>query len=101
MRKIILIALAALAFISCEKEVEVDLPETEAKLVVEGVIEQGQPPIVLLTKSQSYFAPTDLGSIANIFVKDAVITVNDGTTTVTLSDVTGVIGWATATTGTG
>ena len=86
MRKIILIALAALAFISCEKEVEVDLPETEAKLVVEGVIEQGQPPIVLLTKSQSYFAPTDLGSIANIFVKDAVITVNDGTTTVTLSE---------------
>lgn len=84
MRKIILIALAALAFISCEKEVEVDLPETEAKLVVEGVIEQGKPPLVLLTRTQSYFAPTDLNSIANIFVKGASITISDGTNTVSL-----------------
>jgi len=84
---IILPALAALTLISCEKEVEVDLPETEAKLVVEGTIEQGQPPIVILTRTQSYFAPTDLNSIASIFVKDAVITVSDGTSTVTLLEI--------------
>lgn len=87
MRKIILIALAALAFISCEKEIVVDLPETEAKLVVEGTIEQGQPPIVLLTRTQSYFAPTDLGAIASTFVTGAQITVNDGSTTVTLQEI--------------
>ena len=86
MRKIILIALAALAFISCEKEVEVDLPETEAKLVVEGVIEQGQRPLVILTRSQSYFAPTDLNSIAGIFVSGATVTVNDGFTTYDLPE---------------
>ena len=86
MRKIILIALAALAFISCEKEVDVDLPETEPKLVVEGVIENGQPPIVILTRTQSYFAPTSLSSIAGIFVKGAVITVSDGSTTATLQE---------------
>ncbi len=74
-----LLTASALVLISCEKEVEVDLPETEAKLVVEGTIEQGQPPIVILTRTQSYFAPTDLNSIAGIFVKDAVITVSDGT----------------------
>jgi len=87
MRKTIIAALAALAFISCEKEVEVDLPETEPKLVVEGTIENGQPPIVILTRTQSYFAPTDLNSIASIFVKDAVITVSDGTTTVELLEI--------------
>lgn len=86
MRKIILIALAALAFISCEKEVDVDLPETDPKLVVEGVIENGLPPIVILTRTQSYFAPTSLSSIAGIFVKDAVITVSDGSNTVTLQE---------------
>lgn len=86
MRKIILLALAALAFISCEKEVDVDLPETDPKLVVEGVIENGLPPIVILTRTQSYFAPTSLSSIAGIFVKDAVITVSDGSNTVTLQE---------------
>jgi hypothetical protein len=86
-RKIIITALVALAFISCEKEVVVDLPITEAKLVVEGTIEKGQPPIVLLTRTQSYFAPTDLNSIASIFVTGAEITVNDGTSTVTLQEI--------------
>jgi hypothetical protein len=87
MHKYVLLLASALVLISCEKEVEVDLPETEAKLVVEGTIEQGQPPIVILTRTQSYFAPTDLNSIASIFVKDAVITVSDGTTTVTLLEI--------------
>ena len=82
--KIILPALAALTLISCEKEVVVDLPETEAKLVVEGTIENGQRPLVILTRTQSYFAPTDLNSIADIFVKNAVITVSDGNSTMTL-----------------
>lgn len=84
MRKIILLALAALAFISCEKEVDVDLPETDPKLVVEGVIENGQRPLVILTKTQNYFASTDINSIASIFVRDAVITVSDGINTWTL-----------------
>jgi hypothetical protein len=84
MHKYILLLASALVLISCEKEVEVDLPETEAKLVVEGTIEQGKPPLVLLTRTQSYFAPTDLNSIANIFVKGASITVSDGTSTVSL-----------------
>jgi Domain of unknown function (DUF4249) len=86
-RKIILPALAALTLLSCEKEVVVDLPATEPKLVVEGTIEKGQPPIVLLTRTQSYFAPTDLNSIASIFVSGAHITVNDGTNTVTLQEI--------------
>ncbi len=84
---IILPALAALTLISCEKEVEVDLPETEPKLVVEGTIENGKPPIVILTRTQSYFAPTDLNSIAGIFVRGATITVNDGFGTDTLEEI--------------
>lgn len=73
--------MAATVLLSCEKEVDVDLPETGPKLVVEGVIENGQRPLVILTKTQSYFAATDINSISSIFVRDAVITVSDGMNT--------------------
>ncbi len=84
-----LLAIVALAvlFVSCTKDITVDLPTTEAKLVVEGTIETGGPPIVILTVTQSYFDPTSLESIASIFVKNAVITVSDGSTTVTLDQI--------------
>lgn len=65
---------------SCEKEITVDLPVTEPKVVVEGTIETGQPPIVILTRTQSYFASTSITSIASIFIQDAVVTVDDGST---------------------
>lgn len=70
----------ALLLAACEKEITVDLPETEPKVVVEGTIETGQPPIVILTRTQSYFAPTSVSSIASIFIQDALVTVDDGTT---------------------
>jgi hypothetical protein len=76
-----------LLFTACEKEIVVDLPETEARLVVEGTIEAGSPPLVILTTTQSYFAPTDLNSLAGIFVKGAVVVVSDGITVDTLDQV--------------
>ncbi|MBL8000929.1 MAG: DUF4249 domain-containing protein [Flavobacteriales bacterium] len=86
-RTLPLLAALAVLLSSCEKEITVDLPETEPKLVVEGTIEVGGPPIVILTRTQSYFAPTDLNSIAAIFVKGAVVVVSDGITTDTLDQV--------------
>ncbi|MBK9177586.1 MAG: DUF4249 domain-containing protein [Flavobacteriales bacterium] len=73
-------ALSGLLLSGCEKEITVDLPETKAKVVVEGTIESGQPPIVILTRTQSYFAPTSLSAIASIFIQDALVTVDDGVT---------------------
>lgn len=70
----------ALLLAACEKEITVDLPVTEPKVVVEGTIETGQPPIVILTRTQSYFASTSISSIASIFIQDAIVTVDDGTT---------------------
>lgn len=78
------IAIALLALTGCEKEVEVELPEGEVKLVVEGTIEPGQPPLVILTRTQGFFAPTDINSIADIFVKDATVTVTHGSVVDTL-----------------
>ncbi len=67
-----------LLFTGCTKDITVDLPETEPKVVVEGTIETGGPPLVILTRTQSFFAPTSVASIAASFISDAVVTVNDG-----------------------
>ncbi|MFT3886049.1 MAG: DUF4249 domain-containing protein [Flavobacteriales bacterium] len=71
---------AALLFSACEKEITVDLPDTPERLVVEGSIEPGLPPLVILTRTQGYFAPTDLRSLAAMFVRGATVVVTDNTT---------------------
>jgi len=35
-------------FTACEKDITVDLPESEEQIVVEGYITPGAPPIVLI-----------------------------------------------------
>ncbi|MBX2980764.1 MAG: DUF4249 domain-containing protein [Flavobacteriales bacterium] len=76
-----ILAALALTLVACEKEITVDLPETEPRVVVEGVIETGAPPVVILTRTQAYFAPTSLASIAASFISEATVTVFDGSTT--------------------
>lgn len=74
-------------FLSCEKEITVELPEATPKIVVEGSIEQGMPPVVFLSWSQGYFEPTDISSIADYYVRNAVVKVNDGTEEVSLVEI--------------
>lgn len=71
----------------CEKEITVNLPDEEARIVVEGTIEPGSPPIVMLTRTQGFFDPTDLSTYANIFVHGATIQVSDGQNTFTLQEI--------------
>lgn len=87
MKKLIPFFAFVLVITSCQKEITVDLPITDPKLVVEGTIENGQRPLIILTVTQSYFAPTDINSIAAMFVRDAVITINDGTSTYQLLEI--------------
>jgi hypothetical protein len=61
--------------VSCEREIEIELPDAQEKLVVEGFIEPGMPPLVFLTKSMGYFEPTDFQTLQNIFIKDAKVSV--------------------------
>lgn len=77
---LMLIAAGAL-LTACEKQITVDLPRTEPRIVVEGTIETGRAPFVLLSRTQGYFDPTDINSIAATFVSEAIVTVNDGITT--------------------
>lgn len=77
-----LISIALLA--SCEKSINVDLPKAEDKIVVEGYIENGQRPYVIITKNSPYFGQIDSASLVKLIVLNALVTVSDGNTTVPL-----------------
>lgn len=76
--------LLPLALISCEKDITVDLPDASTKVVVEGSIEPGLPPVVVLTKSAPFFGEFDLNDLTGFFVHDADVQISDGSTTVDL-----------------
>jgi len=73
------------SFFACEKEISVDLPPYESKVVIEGYIEQGQNPYVLITRSQGYFDPVDSNTFSEMQVTNALVTVSNGTVTDTLT----------------
>ncbi len=69
---------------SCTKDVELDIPGAEEKIVVQGSIEPGMPPIVILTHTNPYFGTNNFSAIDNIFVHDATMTVSNGSYTAVL-----------------
>ncbi len=78
MKKVLYIIAAVFIFVSCEKDVDIDLPQPDAKLVVEGYIENDAFPIVVLTRNSSYFDPVDSTTLANLFVTNATVVIYDG-----------------------
>ncbi len=76
----------SIGLLSCTKEITLDLPPFVEKVVVEGRIETGMPPYVILTKTQDIYGPSGPDALAGAFVHDAIVKVSDGTTTVTLTE---------------
>ncbi|MBB78864.1 MAG: hypothetical protein CL844_07665 [Crocinitomicaceae bacterium] len=81
-----LLFLLSLTTLSCTKEVEIDIPEYNEDIVIDGRIETNEPPFILISKSQNIYSPTDINTFINGFVSGANITVSDGTTTVVLEE---------------
>ncbi|MEX1190768.1 MAG: DUF4249 domain-containing protein [Brumimicrobium sp.] len=72
---------------ACTKEVIVDIPEAEEKLVVDGRIETNEPPVVLLTKSNNIYDETTGNLLLESIVSGATVTVSDGSNTVELDEI--------------
>jgi len=66
----------ALALAACEKDIDIDVPAAEPEIVVEGTIEKGSNPIVLVSRTRGFFEPTSPEDIANAYVDDATVFVN-------------------------
>lgn len=74
---LIITGLMPLLFCGCQKEIEVDIPDYERKIVIEGRIENGSPAMVIVSRSVDYFAPLNLETLMNdVFIKNAVVTVS-------------------------
>lgn len=64
--------------VSCEKNIEFKLDDTDPKLVVEATIENGQAPVVYLSRSLNYFSSINISMLANSSVNGAEVYVSDG-----------------------
>lgn len=64
--------------ISCQKEINVDLPSEESQLVIEGYIELNKYPIVYLTKSKNYTDKIDSTNILDYIASVAKVSISNG-----------------------
>lgn len=78
---------------SCRKDVNVKLPTYKEKLVIEGAIETGSVPYVMLSMSVPYFGNFDFSTPEKAFVKGAFVTVTDGTIIDTLKEIDPSVGY--------
>jgi len=80
-------------FISCQKDIDIKLPDYKEKLVVEASIETGKTAQVLLSMTAPYFGNVDLSDPSRFFVKAAFITVTDGFVIDTLKELDPTTGY--------
>ena len=71
-------------FFSCEKDITIDTPKAEEKIVVEGWIDLNDFSKVMLTKNLPFFGTIDSSMILNLIIQDAEVIVSDGITNDTL-----------------
>src|SRR3989344_5410576 len=86
MKKYFLISLASLSlFSACTEEINVKLPNSDKKLVIEGVIENGKFAEVILTRTIPLFSAQGGTTVDEFYVIDAAVYVSNGGITDTLT----------------
>lgn len=83
----LIVVLLSAVFNSCVKDADIDIPGTEEKVVIEGSIETGQPPIIFITKNKPYFGTNNFSSFSDLLIHDAEVYVSNGTNTVQLIEI--------------
>jgi len=71
----------------CETAIDVEIPLAEPFLVVEGRIEPGTPPIVLLSRSQNYFEPVGASLLGTLYQGGGQVRITVDGETVELDEV--------------
>lgn len=66
----LLFVTVCLLAIGCQREIDLDLPDYQPKLVVEGTIENGSPAMVMLSKSIPYFSEINISTLMNDVLVD-------------------------------
>ncbi|MBC8054127.1 MAG: DUF4249 domain-containing protein [Sphingobacteriaceae bacterium] len=83
MRKLeaIFLLLFLCGFFGCKKEPSTTSGGYKPKVVVEGWIEQGDYPYVILTRNIPFFSAMDSAQLSNFVIRHAKVSVSDGTQT--------------------
>lgn len=82
-----LLGIAVLFMSSCEKNITLDLDPIDQKVVVEGYVEDGLPPYIILSKTEPYFDPIGQNTINNLPVREALVYISNGVDTVLLTEI--------------
>lgn len=75
-----------LFLVSCEKDINIKLDPSQTKLVVDATIENGQAPVVFLSKSLDFFSKINPEVLTASLVRNALIKIGDGTSEVILTE---------------
>lgn len=70
-----------IAVVSCNNQIEIDPEDAEKMIVVDGWIEAGEGPNVMLTWNMPYIAQLDSESIRQLVIRNASVFVSDCTQT--------------------
>ena len=81
MKRWVVFTLLAVVFYGCEKTISFDLDKAEPVLVVDGSIENGQAPIIILSSSFNYFSELTSDLLEKSFIHGAVIKLSNGSRT--------------------
>lgn len=92
MKYVLQCVLIVFVFVACEKSIDLKPEIQQSLLVVDGQIENGQPPFIQLSNSLNYFSTITRDVLANSFVRNAVVTITDGTQTHRLREYSTPIG---------
>ncbi|MDQ2863371.1 MAG: DUF4249 domain-containing protein, partial [Bacteroidota bacterium] len=76
--KLIILLFCIICVCSCEKNINFKLKAAADILVVDATIENGQAPMVVLSKSFDYYSNISLASLDSSFVHGADVTISNG-----------------------
>lgn len=77
--------LILIPLVSCESEIDIDLPPPDTYVVIDGIIENGEYARIAVTKTAPYFDTISIATLSGIFINDAVVILSDGLVSDTLT----------------
>ncbi|MFM2358857.1 MAG: hypothetical protein RLY16_850 [Bacteroidota bacterium] len=87
LRGVVAMVGCCIILLGCEKNVDLNLNQVEDVLVVDAIIENDQPPVVILTTSLNYFNNINAAILNNLFIHNAVVKISNGSLTHQLREV--------------
>jgi len=83
-------ATVVLSLTSCEKNVTVTVPGAEELIVIEGYIETGENPFLVLSRTLPFFGTINTSTVFQQTIQGAIVTIDDGNIIDTLDQIPGI-----------